>query len=242
MVLAKLGLVKLGNQTWPNLVSPSGDALNDGHGRLWPNLLWPIRIWPILVFQSVDRLWPNRLWPILVCPGVHTTAQELQTCTFQGSGASKHHQNSTRRPQRDTMRAKRWRGREEKARNFGPPHPLGPHPWGPHFFQVWASHPSGPYPSTLRGKFGQIRPTKVGQSRFGQSRSNFLAKVGLAKVGIGQSRPIRMAKVGLAKVQEWKYFERNIHAVVTHSDGCRWRPRATIRTNHITTMWKFDAF
>ena len=33
------------------------------------------------------------------CRG-HTTARELQTCTLEGPGASKHHQNSTRKPQR----------------------------------------------------------------------------------------------------------------------------------------------
>ena len=33
--------------------------------------------------------------------GSHTTARELQTCTFQGPGALKHHQNSTRRRPRE---------------------------------------------------------------------------------------------------------------------------------------------
>ena len=57
-------------------------------------------------------------------------------------------------PQRDTETAKRWREREEKARNFGPPTPsgptllgptlLGPHPSGPH---PSGPHPSGPHPS-----------------------------------------------------------------------------------------------
>ena len=31
-------------------------------------------------------------------PGFHTTARELQTCTFKCPGLQKHHQNSTRRP------------------------------------------------------------------------------------------------------------------------------------------------
>ena len=30
-------------------------------------------------------------------PGLHTTARELQTCTLEGPGASKHHENSTRK-------------------------------------------------------------------------------------------------------------------------------------------------
>ena len=119
-------------------------------------------------------------------------------------------------PQRDTETAKRWREKEEKARNFGPLHPSGPHPFGappfrgptlsgPHPFgappfrgpTLLGPHPSGPtlrgptlrgptfsrfgpHPatptfrgSTLRSWFGQNRPTRVGQSRFGQSRSIF---------------------------------------------------------------------
>ena len=83
------------------------------------------------------------------------------------------------------MRTKRWREREEKARNFGAPHPSGPHPSG-----------APPFGAGL-AKVGQLRLAKVGLAKVGQI---FLAKVGLAKVGFGQSRPMRMAKVGLAKV------------------------------------------
>ena len=63
-------------------------------------------------------------------PGFHTTARELQTCTFKGPAAS----NTTKIPREDTQREKKsekgtGRG-EEKARNFGPP-PSGPHPSSP---------------------------------------------------------------------------------------------------------------
>ena len=34
-------------------------------------------------------------------PGLHTTTQELQTCTFQGPGLQKHHKNSTKGPPRE---------------------------------------------------------------------------------------------------------------------------------------------
>ena len=90
------------------------------------------------------------------------------------------------------MRTKRWREREEKARNFGPTTLRGPTLRGP------------PLRAGL-AKVGQLRLAKVGLAKVGQLRlakvgQIFLAKVGLAKVGIGQSRPIRMAKVGLAKV------------------------------------------
>ena len=73
-------------------------------------------------------------------------------------------------PQRDTERAKRWRERDEKARNFGPPTLPGPHPSGPHPSGAppfWEPHPSGPHfilgsgPPTLRG------PTLRGPHRSG---------------------------------------------------------------------------
>ena len=101
----------------------------------------------------------------------------------------KHNQNSTRKPPEREERMRFPVGERKKSAKFWAPHPATPTLRGP----------------TLRSWFGQSRPIKVGQSRFGQSRSNkggqiFLAKVGLAKVGIGQSRQIRMAKVGLAKV------------------------------------------
>ena len=53
--------------------------------------------------------------------GSHTTARELQTCTFQGTGASKKnrtkfHEKTPKREERKKIVA----GREKKARNFGP--------------------------------------------------------------------------------------------------------------------------
>ena len=74
------------------------------------------------------RLWPIHFWPMLVVggPGLHTTSQELQTCTFQGPGASNTNQISTRKhPEREKER-KWWLKREKKARNFGPPTLWGP--------------------------------------------------------------------------------------------------------------------
>ena len=53
-------------------------------------------------------------------PGLHTTARELQTCTFEGPGLQKHHQNSTRRhPEREEKNEFWRREREKKERNFG---------------------------------------------------------------------------------------------------------------------------
>ena len=53
-------------------------------------------------------------------PGFHTTARELQTCAHEGL---KHHQNSTRRPQRENKQRK-WGREREKSAKFWPPSPL----------------------------------------------------------------------------------------------------------------------
>ena len=51
--------------------------------------------------------------------GVSHDNPRAQTCSFQGPCASKHHQNSTRRP-RETQKERNGGGeREEKERNFG---------------------------------------------------------------------------------------------------------------------------
>ena len=94
-------------------------------------------------------------------------ARELQTCTFEGSGAS----NTTKIPredtQRETQRAKigAGEGKKKKARNFGPPpfgalrrpHPSTPPPFGappfgaPPFgpnFHGFGPHPLGPHHDT----------------------------------------------------------------------------------------------
>ena len=91
-------------------------------------------------------------------PGFHTTARELQTCTFERPGAS----NTTKIPREDPQRGKKRTnfvaGEGKKKREIlgphrsGPhpsgPHPSGPHPSGPHFFWVWAPTLRAP---TLRG-------------------------------------------------------------------------------------------
>ena len=62
-------------------------------------------------------------------PGLHMTARELQTRTFEGSGAS----NTTKIPREDTQRDKKSEngaGEEKKARNFRLP-PFGAPPFNP---------------------------------------------------------------------------------------------------------------
>ena len=53
--------------------------------------------------------------------GLHTTTRELQTCTFNSPSASKHHQNSTRRPpERQRVVGKTQKGVEGKNTKRGP--------------------------------------------------------------------------------------------------------------------------
>ena len=65
-------------------------------------------------------------------PGLAHDNQRTPNAHIRGSWRFK---NTTKIPredtQRDTERAKRWREREEKARNFGPPTLRGPPPFGP---------------------------------------------------------------------------------------------------------------
>ena len=90
--------------------------------------------------------------------GSHTTARELQTCTFHGPGAS----NTTKIPRKDPKREKEerklWREKGKKREILGLP-PFGATPFGPPFGAPpfgapLGLHPSGPPPfeaSTLRG-------------------------------------------------------------------------------------------
>ena len=94
-------------------------------------------------------------------PGFHTTARELQTCTFEGPSPS----NTTREdPRERKKRAIMGAGegneilgpthlREPNLRaptSSGPhpsgPHPVGPDPSGPYFFHLWVPTPLCPHP------------------------------------------------------------------------------------------------
>ena len=172
------------NRHWPNKFDRLWPSLFDRlwPNRLWPTLigrLWPSRLWPKLVFQSFGSSegwgaegWGAEGWglkggapkgrthPETVAfgpPGFHTTARELQTCTFQCTCAS----NTTKIPredtQRDTKRAKRWWERGKKTRNFGLLYPSGPHPSAP--------HPSEHPKKTETPIWAKVGLAKVGQSR-----------------------------------------------------------------------------
>ena len=132
--------------------------------------------------------------------GSHTTARELQTCTFQGTGDS----NTTKIPRKDPQREKEERklGREEekKSAKFSAPHPSGLHPSGPPPFGAFTLrglhpsrpppsglhtsglHPSGPHPSKAPHF---VRP-KIQNPKIGRNRN--WPKSKLAEVEIGRSR------------------------------------------------------
>ena len=75
-------------------------------------------------------------------PGLHTTARELQTCTYQGPGAS----NTTKIPRKDPQE------REERKKIVAEEGKKSAKFWAPTFRRP---HPSGPPPfgaPTLRGR------------------------------------------------------------------------------------------
>ena len=80
------------------------------------------------VFSKAGALKCARLWcetpAASGLPGVHTTTRELQTCTFEGSGAS----NTTKFPREDTQRERQKKseisggsGEKKKREILGPP-------------------------------------------------------------------------------------------------------------------------
>ena len=62
--------------------------------------------------------------------GVSHVSPRAQTCTFEGPGLQKHHQNSTRRPPEREQERKWERDKEKKSEILGPS-PLEPPPLGP---------------------------------------------------------------------------------------------------------------
>ena len=69
-------------------------------------------------FRGLQRSLQKQVHGSLGPPGFHTTARELQTCTFQGSGLQKHQQNSTKGPQERERRMKIVAGKGRKRAKF----------------------------------------------------------------------------------------------------------------------------
>ena len=132
-------------------------------------------------------------------PGLHTTTRELQTCTFERTGASNTTKIPRKRPKEREKRIKNCGGREKKREILGPPpfgaSPFGPPPFGPPPFG--APSLRGPHP-TLRGPhpLGPHHDTKnIGQKldwpkldwpKLALAKTA-MAKNGLAKNWIGQN-------------------------------------------------------
>ena len=160
-----------------------------------------------------------RFWKSFICSTrqpenskrAHFRAPALQT-------PPKFHEKTT---QRDTERAKRWREREEKARNFGPPTLRGPTLRGPTLRGLPLFRGSGPHPPFGAPPFGAplflgsgpppsrappfgatpFGATPLGVPPFGAlqgvcSSMRFRCSVFLKN----RKQTLKLAKVGLAKV------------------------------------------
>ena len=91
-------------------------------------------------------------------PGLHTTTRELQTCTFEGPGLQKHHQNSTRRPPEREEKNEFCGGRGTKKREiFGPP-PFGAPTLRTPLLLVWVPLGAPPFSTLLAHTIGAPTP------------------------------------------------------------------------------------
>ena len=148
-------------------------------------------------------------------PGLHMTTRELQTCTFERTGASNTTKIPRKRPTKEGGKNKNCGGRGKKSAKF----------WAPPFGspQLRRHTTSGPAFSGFGPPFGPPTPSgpptppNFGPHYFGphyfwvwhhtlwahhdtHTRSqNRLSKIGLAKIGLTKIGQIRMAKTGLAR-------------------------------------------
>ena len=82
-------------------------------------------------------------------PELHATAQELQTCTFEGPSKTPpkfHEKTPSEREREKKKKNENGSKRGKKSAKFWAPHPLGGHPSGA---TLHGPHPSGPHPSGL---------------------------------------------------------------------------------------------
>ena len=100
--------------------------------------------------------------------GLHTTARELQTCTFERPGAS----NTTKIPREDPPEREermKFPAGEKKKRKmlgphpFGPPTPSNPHPFEPPTTRS-AHHPTRPPPNPKKNWPNAVWPHSVKQN------------------------------------------------------------------------------
>ena len=135
--------------------------------------------------------------------GAHTTARELQTCTFERPGASNTTKIPRKRPKEREKRKKTVAGEGKKKREILGPHRSGPHSLGPHHDTKNIGQKIGLTKIGLaKIGFGQNWPGQnhdgqkwIGQNWIGQNWSN---QDGQNGIGQSQSLPIglRLAKPG----------------------------------------------
>ena len=115
--------------------------------------------------------------PDRVRRGSHTTARELQTCTFQGPCASNTTKIPRKRPKDRGKRIKNCGGRgKKKSAKFWAPPPFGAPPFGASTFSGFGPPSFGPHYDTKnigigQNWIGQNWSNQDGQNGIGQSRS-----------------------------------------------------------------------
>ena len=140
------------------------------------------------------------------------TARELQTCTFQGPGAS----NTTKIPRKDPRERRKKENcggrREKKARNFGPPTLRGS--------TLRGSTLRG---STLRGPtFSRFGPPPSGPPSFG-GPTLCGPKIQHLKIGRSRNWPkSKMAEVELTEVEKTSWPKSKLAEVDHPRCGVWW--------------------
>ena len=124
-------------------------------------------------------------------PGLHTTARELQTCTFERPGASKHHQNSTRRHPEREEKNEFCGGRGKNARNFG------------------RSGGGRVLGRAVPGAPNMTHATHKHTNTHNHKSNSVWSKSVLAKVG-HTTKTLTLTKVGLAKLGRQKGWPKSV--------------------------------
>ena len=124
--------------------------------------------------------------PRILGPGFHTTAREPKHAHLRVPVFTNTTKILREDTQRDTKRAKLWRERTKKARNFGP-HPFGAHFFGVPLFFGFGPPPSCPHPSGPRPVAHISGPHLLGPHLLAMTHTRSSQKW-IGQNGIGQSR------------------------------------------------------
>ena len=149
----KIGLAQVGQSGWPKRDWPKSVPSPGVMTDFGPSRFGPIRFGPILLghyvlcvlcvlptFRRTPLRRTARPLPDRPPPDSPKFRSFLHCARLRVPGLHKNHQNSSRRPQRKTKRAKMGREREKKNAKFWASHPSGPHFSGPPPFGIlWSS-------------------------------------------------------------------------------------------------------